>query len=287
MSPAGGSTSAKDAGRAERQHGVTETGSEAGGGPRPARRSRTAARVLGCRGRPLSVIVVRARHGRRDRLTSAWRVAGRPDAAPDGPRRSALLARDRRVERAPTARARGLLRRGRAGRRGRRAAGALPQSARRAGLLGISAARRWAPCCRSTAASRAAPCGAADRRVPGRLRELDPRVRDRGARRGAGACSPRTLLLWGVAYGALAVSLTTFISRSRWQLRRGTTDRYWLLGGLEGAPGTTCGSGGPAIVAGTALVVAQARDAGRAAARRAGGAVGGRRRAARAPALSC
>jgi iron complex transport system permease protein len=81
------------------------------------------------------------------------------------------------------------------------------------------------------------------------------------ARRGRGRVFTGTLLLVGVAMAALAVSFTTFvlsISLSSYDVGRQIV--YWLLGGLEGRTWDHLWLGGPAIVAGTALIAAQARE---------------------------
>jgi iron complex transport system permease protein len=81
------------------------------------------------------------------------------------------------------------------------------------------------------------------------------------ARRGRGRVFTGTLLLVGVAMAALAVSFTTFvlsISLSSYDVGRQIV--YWLLGGLEGRTWDHLWLGGPAVLAGSALVVAQARE---------------------------
>jgi iron complex transport system permease protein len=81
------------------------------------------------------------------------------------------------------------------------------------------------------------------------------------ARRGRGRVFTGTLLLVGVAMAALAVAFTTFIlsiSLSSYDVGRQIV--YWLLGGLEGRTWDHLWLGAPAIVAGSALLLAQARE---------------------------
>jgi iron complex transport system permease protein len=81
------------------------------------------------------------------------------------------------------------------------------------------------------------------------------------ARRGRGRVFTGTLLLVGVALGALAVSFTTFIlsvSLSSYDVGRQIV--YWLLGGLEGRTWDHLLLGAPAVLVGGALIGAQARE---------------------------
>jgi iron complex transport system permease protein len=81
------------------------------------------------------------------------------------------------------------------------------------------------------------------------------------ARRGRGRVFTGTLLLVGVALGALAISFTTFIlaaALSSYDVGRQVV--YWLLGGLEGRTWDHLLLGAPAILVGSAVVLAQARE---------------------------
>ena len=81
------------------------------------------------------------------------------------------------------------------------------------------------------------------------------------ARRGRGRLFTGTLLLVGVAVGALNISLTTFVlsvALSSYDIGRQVV--YWLLGGLEGRTWDHLALGAPAILAGVAIIAAHARD---------------------------
>ncbi|HVU52622.1 MAG TPA: iron ABC transporter permease [Polyangia bacterium] len=81
------------------------------------------------------------------------------------------------------------------------------------------------------------------------------------ARRGRGRVFTGTLLLIGVALSALAVSFTTFVlSVSLDSYDVGRQIVYWLLGGLEGRTWDHLLLGGPAVLVGAAVVLAQARE---------------------------
>jgi iron complex transport system permease protein len=81
------------------------------------------------------------------------------------------------------------------------------------------------------------------------------------ARRGRGRVFTGTLLLVGVALAALAVAFTTFIlSASLSSYDVGRQIVYWLLGGLEGRTWDHFWLGAPAVLVGTAVVLAQARE---------------------------
>jgi iron complex transport system permease protein len=81
------------------------------------------------------------------------------------------------------------------------------------------------------------------------------------ARRGRGRVFTGTLLLVGVALSALAISFTSFIlSVSLDSYSVGRQIVYWLLGGLEGRTWDHLLLGGPAILVGSAVVLAQARE---------------------------
>jgi iron complex transport system permease protein len=81
------------------------------------------------------------------------------------------------------------------------------------------------------------------------------------ARQGRGRVFTSTLLLVGVAVMALNVSLTTFVlSISLASYNVGREVMYWLLGGLEGRTWDHLLLGAPAIVVGTAVISAHARD---------------------------
>jgi iron complex transport system permease protein len=81
------------------------------------------------------------------------------------------------------------------------------------------------------------------------------------ARRGRGRLFTGTLLLVGVAVGALNISLTTFVlstALSSYDVGRQVV--YWLLGGLEGRTWDHLALGAPAILVGVAIIAAHARD---------------------------
>jgi cobalamin transport system permease protein len=81
------------------------------------------------------------------------------------------------------------------------------------------------------------------------------------AHTGRGRVFTATLLLVGVAIMALNVSLTTFVlSISLASYDVGRQVMYWLLGGLEGRTWDHLLLGGPAIVVGTVIIAAHARD---------------------------
>jgi iron complex transport system permease protein len=81
------------------------------------------------------------------------------------------------------------------------------------------------------------------------------------ARRGQGRLFSGTLLLVGVAVGALNVSLTTFLlSVSLSSYEAGRQVVYWLLGGLEARTWDHLWLGAPAILVGVAIVAAHARE---------------------------
>ena len=81
------------------------------------------------------------------------------------------------------------------------------------------------------------------------------------ARQGRGRVFTATLLLVGVAVMALNVSLTTFVlSISLASYDVGREVMYWLLGGLEGRTWDHLLLSAPAILIGTVLITAHARD---------------------------
>ncbi len=81
------------------------------------------------------------------------------------------------------------------------------------------------------------------------------------ARLGRGRVFTATLLLVGIAVMSLNVSLTTFVlSISLASYNVGREVMYWLLGGLEGRTWDHLLLGTPAILAGTAVIAAHARD---------------------------
>jgi iron complex transport system permease protein len=81
------------------------------------------------------------------------------------------------------------------------------------------------------------------------------------ARRGRGRVFTGTLLLVGVALGALAIAFTTFIlSASLSSYDVGRQIVYWLLGGLEGRTWDHLLLGAPAVLVGSAAVLADARQ---------------------------
>jgi iron complex transport system permease protein len=70
-----------------------------------------------------------------------------------------------------------------------------------------------------------------------------------------------TLLLVGVAVGALNVSLTTFVlSMSLSSYDVGRQIMYWLLGGLDGRTWDHLLLGGPAVLVSGAVIVGHARE---------------------------
>jgi iron complex transport system permease protein len=81
------------------------------------------------------------------------------------------------------------------------------------------------------------------------------------ARLGRGRVFTATLLLVGIAVMSLNVSLTTFVlSISLASYNVGREVMYWLLGGLEGRTWDHLMLGAPAVLAGTAVIAAHARD---------------------------
>jgi iron complex transport system permease protein len=81
------------------------------------------------------------------------------------------------------------------------------------------------------------------------------------ARRGRGRVFTGTLLLVGVALGALSVAFTTFIlSASLSSYDVGRQIVYWLLGGLEGRTWDHLLLGAPVVLVGGAVVLAQSRE---------------------------
>jgi iron complex transport system permease protein len=81
------------------------------------------------------------------------------------------------------------------------------------------------------------------------------------AHQGRGRVFTATLLLVGVAVMALNVSLTTFVlSISLASYDVGREVMYWLLGGLEGKAWDHLLLSAPAVVVGTVLIAAHARD---------------------------
>ena len=81
------------------------------------------------------------------------------------------------------------------------------------------------------------------------------------SRQGRGQVFTATLLLVGVALMALNVSLTTFVlAISLASYNVGREVMYWLLGGLEGRTWDHLLLGAPAVLVGTAVIVAHARD---------------------------
>jgi iron complex transport system permease protein len=81
------------------------------------------------------------------------------------------------------------------------------------------------------------------------------------ARRGRGRLFSGTLLLVGVAVGALNVSLTTFIlSVELSSYEAGRQVVYWLLGGLEARTWDHLLLGAPPILVGVAIIAAHARE---------------------------
>jgi iron complex transport system permease protein len=81
------------------------------------------------------------------------------------------------------------------------------------------------------------------------------------ARLGRGRVFTATLLLVGIAVMSLNVSLTTFVlSISLASYNVGREVMYWLLGGLEGRTWDHLLLGMPAILAGTVVIAAHARD---------------------------
>ncbi|HEY5449244.1 MAG TPA: iron ABC transporter permease [Polyangia bacterium] len=81
------------------------------------------------------------------------------------------------------------------------------------------------------------------------------------SRQGRGQVFTATLLLVGVALMALNVSLTTFVlAISLASYNVGREVMYWLLGGLEGRTWDHLLLGAPAVLVGTAVITAHARD---------------------------
>jgi len=81
------------------------------------------------------------------------------------------------------------------------------------------------------------------------------------SRQGRGQVFTATLLLVGVALMALNVSLTTFVlAISLASYNVGREVMYWLLGGLEGRTRDHLLLGAPAVLVGTAVIAAHARD---------------------------
>jgi iron complex transport system permease protein len=81
------------------------------------------------------------------------------------------------------------------------------------------------------------------------------------ARQGRGQVFTATLLLVGVALMSLNVSLTTFVlAISLASYNVGREVMYWLLGGLEGRTWDHLLLGAPAVLVGTAVIAAHARD---------------------------
>ncbi|HVV16998.1 MAG TPA: iron ABC transporter permease [Polyangia bacterium] len=81
------------------------------------------------------------------------------------------------------------------------------------------------------------------------------------ARRGRGRLFSGTLLLVGVAVGALNASLSTFVlSATLARYDAGRQIVYWLLGALEARTWDHVLLGGPAILAGSAVIAAHARE---------------------------
>jgi iron complex transport system permease protein len=81
------------------------------------------------------------------------------------------------------------------------------------------------------------------------------------ARRGRGRLFSGTLLLVGVAVGALNASLSTFVlSATLARYDAGRQIVYWLLGALEARTWDHVLLGGPAILVGAAVIAAHARE---------------------------
>jgi iron complex transport system permease protein len=81
------------------------------------------------------------------------------------------------------------------------------------------------------------------------------------ARRGRGRLFSGTLLLVGVAVGALNVSMTTFVlSAALSRYDAGRQIIYWLLGALEARTWDHVWLGAPAILLGAAVIQAHARE---------------------------
>lgn len=81
------------------------------------------------------------------------------------------------------------------------------------------------------------------------------------ARRGRGRLFSGTLLLVGVAVGALNVSLTTFVlSAALARYDAGRQIVYWLLGALEARTWDHVWLGAPAVLVGVAIIAAHARE---------------------------
>jgi iron complex transport system permease protein len=80
-------------------------------------------------------------------------------------------------------------------------------------------------------------------------------------RRGRGRLFSGTLLLVGVAVGALNVSLTAFVlTASLSSYDAGRQLQYWLLGGLEARTWDHVLLGGPAVLVGIAILWSHARE---------------------------
>ncbi|MFL5305974.1 MAG: FecCD family ABC transporter permease [Polyangia bacterium] len=81
------------------------------------------------------------------------------------------------------------------------------------------------------------------------------------ARRGRGRLFSGTLLLVGVAVGALNASMSTFVlSATLARYDAGRQIVYWLLGALEARTWDHVLLGGPAILVGSAVIAAHARE---------------------------
>jgi iron complex transport system permease protein len=81
------------------------------------------------------------------------------------------------------------------------------------------------------------------------------------AGRGRGQVFTGTLLLVGIAVTALNISLVTFLlSLALSTYDVGRQVQYWLLGGLEGRTWDHLLLGGPAVLVGSAVIAAHARD---------------------------
>jgi iron complex transport system permease protein len=81
------------------------------------------------------------------------------------------------------------------------------------------------------------------------------------ARRGRGRLFSGTLLLVGVAVGALNVSLTTFVlSAALARYDAGRQIVYWLLGALEARTWDHVWLGAPAVLVGVTIIAAHARE---------------------------
>jgi iron complex transport system permease protein len=81
------------------------------------------------------------------------------------------------------------------------------------------------------------------------------------ARRGRGRLFTGTLLLVGIAVAGLNISLTTFaLSLALASYDVGREVQYWLLGGLAGRTWDHLWLSTPAVLVGTAIIAAHARD---------------------------